>query len=179
MIIDFDTYGFKKTYNITEGADASEFLENEFRKFFNYTPKSKRQKYADVWIQSNFGYNLKTSCAKTTGRICTVQVAEYLSDIKNELKIIHVDYDNKNGLIILKKIYEYDIEEIDYHISNQGKGYLQPKVHKDNSFKIRTKMSRQTWLDEFKIKYDEYVQNQKKRLDAQNLKYQNLKIKNA
>ena len=40
-------------------------------------------------------------------------------------------------------------------------------------------MSRQTWLDEFKIKYDEYVQNQKKRLDAQNLKYQNLKIKNA
>lgn len=176
MIIPFEKYGFKESYKITKGTDASEFLENQFRKFFNYTPKSKRQKYADVWINPNFGYNLKTSCAKTTGRICTVQVAKYLVDIKNELKIIHLDYDNTDGLIVLKKLYEYDIEEIQYLISNQGQGFLQPKVNKDNSFKTRIKICREDWLKEFKIKYDEYVEKQKRRLDIQNQEYQNLKI---
>jgi hypothetical protein len=176
MIIDFQKYGFKENYKITKGADASEFLENEFRKFFNYTPKSKRQKYADVWINPSFGLNLKTSCAKTTGRLCTVQVAKYLIDPKNVLKIIHLDYLNNNGLLVLKTLYEYDLEEIQYQISNQGQGYLQPKINKDNSFKTRIKPNREEWLGEFKIKYDQYVEMQKKRLNEQNCFYQKLKI---
>jgi hypothetical protein len=177
MKIDFDKYGFKDKYEITKGSDASEFLENEFRNFFNYIPTSKRQKYADVWINPNFGYNLKTSCAKiTTGRICTVQVAKYLSSSKNVLKIVHVDYDNNQGIITLKGVDEYFLEEIEYNISNQGQGFLQPKVNRDNSFKTRPKMSREDWLNEFKIKYEKYVEVQTQRLNEQKIKYLSLKV---
>jgi hypothetical protein len=177
MNIDFSVYSFKPTYKITKGSDAGEFLESEFRKHFNYTQKSKRQKYADVWINSKFGYNLKTSCAiKTTGRLCTAQVAEFLSDIDCELKMIHLEYKNDSGVITLTRLSEYFFEEIEYNISNQGKGFLQPKVNPDNSFKTRPRPSREEWLDEFKLKYDVYCNEQKIRLDSQNKKFQNLKV---
>lgn len=176
MNIDFSVYGFKPTYKITKGSDASEFLESEFRNHFNYTQKSKRQKYADVWINPKFGYNLKTSCAKTTGRLCTVQIAEFLSDAECNLKIVHLDYENNNGQIILKSLSEYFFEEIEYNISNQGKGFLQPKVNPDNSFKTRPRLSREEWLSEFKLKYNIYCNEQKVRLNSQNEKFQNLKV---
>jgi hypothetical protein len=177
MNIDFSVYGFKPTYKITKGSDAGEFLESEFRKHFKYIQKSKRQKYADVWINPKFGYNLKTSVAiKTTGRLCTAQIAEFLSDVECNIKIVHLDYENNNGQIILNSLSEYFFEEIEYNISNQGKGFLQPKVNIDNSFKIRPKPSREEWLNEFKIKYDAYCNEQKIRLDTQNKKFQNLKV---
>lgn len=177
MNIDFSLYGFKPTYEITKGSDAGEFLECEFRKHFNYTQKSKRQKFADVWINTKFGYNLKTSCAvKTTGRLCTAQVAEFLSDIKCNLKVIHLEYKNDSGLIILTRLSEYYFEEIEYNISNQGKGFLQPKVNPDNSFKTRIKPTREEWLEEFKNKYNTYCNEQKIRLESQNNKFQKLKV---
>jgi hypothetical protein len=177
MNIDFSVYGFKPTYKITKGSDAGEFLESEFRNHFNYTQKSKRQKYADVWINLKFGYNLKTSVAiKTTGRLCTAQVAEFLSDAECNLKIVHLDYENNNGQIILNSLSEYFFEEIEYNISNQGRGFLQPKVNPDNSFKTRPRLSREEWLSEFKFKYNIYCNEQKIRLDSQNEKFQNLKV---
>lgn len=177
MDIDFSLYGFKPKYKITKGSDAGEFLESEFRNHFKYTQKSKRQKYADVWINSKFGYNLKTSCAiKTTGRLCTVQVAKFLSDIECDLKIIHLQYKNDFGEITLTCLSEYYIEEIEYNISNQGKGFLQPKVNPDNSFKTRSKPSREEWLSEFKIKYNIYCNEQKNRLNEQNKFFQNLRV---
>lgn len=181
MNVDFSTYGFKPTYTITEGSDASEFLESEFRKHFNYKQESKRQKYADVWITPKMGYNLKTSCAiRTTGRICTTDVANFLIDPECVLKIIHLDYENVNGKLILNYMSEYYIEEIHYNISNQGRGLIQPKINThDNSFKTRPRLSREDWLSEFKIKYNTYCENQKKRLDSQNKKMQNLKVEYA
>lgn len=181
MNVDFLTYGFKQSYNITKGSDASEFLESEFRKYFNYKQHSKRQKYADVWITPKLGFNLKTSCAEhTTGRICTTDVANFLIDIECNLKIIHLDYKNVNGQLKLNYLSEYYIEEIEYNITNQGRGLIQPKVsYKDNSLKTRTRLSREDWLSEFKIKYNTYCENQKKRLDLQNEKMQNLKVKYA
>jgi hypothetical protein len=180
MNVEFSTYGFKSVYEITKGSDASEFLETEFRKHFNYTQNSKRQKYADVWINPKFGYNLKTSCAvRTTGRLCTAQVATFLSDSECNLKIIHLDYENKDGFLSLNYLSEYYIEEIEYSISNQGRGLLQPKTNKDNSFRTRPRLTREEWLEEFKNKYSKYCENQKKRLDIQNQQYQNLRVKNA
>jgi hypothetical protein len=179
MYVDFSVYGFKPYYKITKGSDASEFLECEFRNHFKYEQKSKRQKYADVWINPKFGYNLKTSCAKTTGRLCTVQIAKFLSDPECELKIVHLDYQNFDGTLKLNWLSEYFIEEIQYNISNQGKGFLQPKVNSDNSFKTRNRLTREDWLEEFKVKYNIYCENQKKRLDKQNIEMQKLKVKYA
>ena len=180
MQIDLSVYGFSPKYNITKGSDASEFLESEFRSHFNYEPSSKRQKYADVWINSKFGYNLKTSCSeKTTGRLCTIQVAKFLTDPNCELKIVHLNYKNDNGLLTLSSLSEYFIEEIYYTISNQGRGFLQPKVNSDNSFKIRPKPTRQEWISEFKYNYNLYCIKQKERLETQNIEMQKLEVNYA
>ena len=61
MIITPEKFGLKKEYKIHESAGADCFIEAKFQDYFNYKPKSKRQKFADVWVNDSFGYNIKTS----------------------------------------------------------------------------------------------------------------------
>ena len=149
MNVEFSKYGFKPTYDITKGTTAGDFLECEFRKHFNYIQKSEREQLADVWINPKFGYNLKTSRAdvKSTGRLCTAKVGYQMVDPEFKLIFVHLIYTNNNGKLVLESLSEYYLEEIEYNISNQGIGLLQPKtINKTNKFRIRPRVSREDWL---------------------------------
>ena len=69
-----------------------------------------------------------------------------------------------NGDISIKSVLTKDIEEVEYDISNQGKGLLQPKRYR-NKLIFRKKVSRQDWLEEFKGKYLYFIEQQKSRFD--------------
>ena len=86
MIITPEKFGLEKEYKIHESAGEDCFIEAKFQEHFNYKPKSKRQKFADVWVNDKFGYNVKTSeNGNLGGRICTVAVAKWLCDPDNQL----------------------------------------------------------------------------------------------
>ena len=123
-------YGIKSEYHITPNTSASDFLENEVQKYFKYKPKSEREKFADVWIDPCTALNVKTdklNAKENGGRICTAAVNEWLRDERNNLKLFFIEYKINNGHIVVETQNEYYIEEIEYQITNQGKGLLQPK----------------------------------------------------
>jgi hypothetical protein len=178
VVITPEKFGLKKEYQIHEGAGAESFIEAQFQNHFNYKPKSKRQKFADVWVNPKFGYNIKTSVnGNLGGRICTVDIASWLSIPDNQLKIIHVHYNNNRGHLILTDVCEYFIEEIEYNILNQGKGFLHMKTDSTKKvIKTREKLDRQLWLQEFQSKYIEFVENTKKRFDINAKKFASLTV---
>ena len=168
MIITPEKFGLEKEYIIHENAGADCFIEAKFQEHFNYKPKSKRQKFADVWVNDKFGYNVKTSeNGNLGGRICTVAVAKWLCDPDNQLKIVHVHYQNNKGHLIITDVREYFIEEIEYTILNQGKGFLFMKTdNKNKVIRAREKLDRELWLQEFQCKYVKFVEDTKKRFDT-------------
>ena len=178
MVITPEKFGLKKEYQIHEGAGAESFIESQFQNHFNYKPKSKRQKFADVWVNKKFGYNIKTSVdGNLGGRICTVAIARWLCNLDNQLKIIHVQYKNDKGHLILTDVREYFIEEIEYNILNQGKGFLHMKTdNKNKVIRTRVKLDRQLWLQEFQSKYIEFVEKQKNRFDTLAKEYASLTV---
>jgi|TARA_R110000744_G_C19052464_1_gene528019 hypothetical protein len=155
-------YGIKSEYYITPNISGSDFLENEVQKYFNYKPKSEREKYADVWINPFIALNVKTdklNAKENTGRICTAAVNEWLRDERNNLKLFFIEYEINNGHLIVVSQNEYYIEEIEYQITNQGKGLLQPK-RKHGKLILRPKVSREFWLNEFESKYEKFAISQ-------------------
>jgi hypothetical protein len=178
VVITPEKFGLKKEYQIHEGAGAESFIEAQFQNHFNYKPKSKRQKFADVWVNEKFGYNIKTSVdGNLGGRICTVAIAPWLCNPDNQLKIIHVQYKNDKGHLILTDVREHFIEEIEYNILNQGKGFLHMKTdNKNKVIRTRVKLDRQLWLQEFQSKYIEFVENTKKRFDTYAKEYASLTV---
>ena len=180
MVITPEKFGLEREYQIHEGAGADSFIETQFQNHFNYKPKSKRQKFADVWVNENFGYNVKTSeNGNLGGRICTVAIAKWLCNPDNQLKIVHVHYQNNKGHLILTDVQEYFIEEIEYMILNQGKGFLFMKTDSKNKvIKTREKIDRDIWLQEFQSKYIEFVENTKKRFDTYAKEFASLKVSN-
>ena len=168
-------YGIKNEYHITPNISGSDFLENEVRKYFNYTPKSEREKFADVWINPCTALNVKTdklNAKENTGRICTAAINEWLRDEKNNLKLFFIEYNIGDGHIIIASQNEYYIEEIEYQITNQGKGLLQPK-RKHGKLVLRPKISREAWLNEFEIKYNKFATDQINRLESHRNKWCN------
>jgi hypothetical protein len=164
-------YGIKSNYKITPQTEAADFLEAEVCKSFNYTPKSKRQKYADVWIDDFTGLNVKTdnlSAPSNKGRLCTAEINTWLKNENNNLKFCFIGYKNENmsGNIEVLTMTEFNIEEVEYDIVNQGKGLLQPK-RKDNKVVLRERISRKEWMEEFKIKYNKFVNLQITRFENQ------------
>tara|TARA_B100000959_G_scaffold280730_1_gene343126 strand:+ start:1211 stop:1786 length:576 start_codon:yes stop_codon:yes gene_type:complete len=164
-------YGIKRNYKITPQTEAADFLEAEVCKFFNYIPKSKRQKYADVWIDVFTGLNVKTdnlSALGNKGRLCTAEINTWLKNENNNLKFCFIGYKNENmsGNIDVLTMTEFYIEEVEYDIVNQGKGLLQPK-RKDNIVVLRKRISRKEWMEEFKIKYSKFVDSQIARFNKQ------------
>ena len=162
-------YGIKSEYYVTSDiSSGSDFLENEVRRYFNYTPKSEREKYADVWIDSFTALNVKTdklNAQENTGRICTAAINEWLRNEKNNLKLFFIEYSISDGHIVVVSQNEYYIEEIKYQICNQGKGLLQPK-RKQGKLVLRPKISREDWLNEFEIKYREFAVSQISRFES-------------
>jgi len=161
-------YGLVDSYKITENTEAAEFLETEVQKHFGYTQNSKRQKYADIWLNESTGINVKTDnlCSKQNkGRLCTAEVNQWLLDEKNNLKFIFIDYRNDmSGNIDILSVKEKWIEEVEYDICNQGRGLLQPKRYR-NEIIFRDRISREDWLQEFRQKYSTFVDNQIKRFE--------------
>lgn len=167
-------YNLKETYSITPNTEAADFLQNEIQTHFGYIQKSKREKYADVWISSNEGLNVKTDnllSQQNKGRLCTAEVNQWLLNPSNNLKFLFIEYTNVNGLLQLINTNEVFIEEICYEISNQGRGLLQPKRTSDGKVILRNRISRNEWIDEFKIKYSEFVDKQIKRFEKYKLEW--------
>ena len=163
-------YGIKSEYYITPNISGSDFLENEVRKYFNYTPKSEREKFADVWIDPFTALNVKTVKLNDQdiggpGRICTAAINEWLRDEKNNLKLFFIEYNIDDGHIVIVSQNEYYIEEVGYDICNQGKGLLQPK-RKLGKLVLRSKISREAWLSEFEIKYKKFAIAQISRFES-------------
>ena len=155
-------YGIKSEYHITPNTSASEFLESEVQKYFKYKPKSEREKFADVWIDPCTALNVKTdklNAKENGGRICTAAVNEWLRDERNNLKLFFIEYKINNGHIVVETQNEYYIEEIEYQITNQGKGLLQPK-RKHGKLVLRPKITRESWLNEFEIEYKKFAESQ-------------------
>lgn len=160
-------YGLKKTYQITPNAEAAEFLQAEVQEFFGYKSKSKREKYADIWINQNYGINVKTdnlNSQQNKGRLCTAEVNQWLKDENNKLSFIFIEYTNDDGNLEIKSVQTKNIEEVEYEISNQGKGLLQPKRYR-NKVVFRSTISRSEWMEEFRIKYAEFIDKQIKRFE--------------
>ena len=161
-------YDIKNEYHITPNISGSEFLEKEVQKYFGYEPKSEREKFADVWIDPFTALNVKTdklNAKENTGRICTAAVNEWLRNKENNLKIFFIEYKVNNGHLIVVSQNEYYIEEIEYQITNQGKGLLQPK-RKHGKLILRPKVSREFWLNEFEIKYKKFATSQISRFES-------------
>jgi len=156
-------YNLQKTYSITPNAEAAEFIQSEVQKYFGYKQKSKREKYADVWISENEGLNVKTDnllSQQNKGRLCTAEINQWLKDTNNNIKFLFIEYKNKDGLLTLESTKEVYIEEICYEISNQGRGLLQPKRNSEGKVIFRDRISRDEWIKEFKIKYSDFVNKQ-------------------
>lgn len=159
-------YNLQETYHITPKTEAADFIESKVQEYFDYTPKSKRSKFADVWINECEGLNVKTDnllSQQNKGRLCTAAINQWLLNPKNNLKFLFVEYRNENGLLTLESTKEVYIEEVVYEISNQGKGLLQPKRTSNGKVIFRERISREEWIQEFKIKYAEFVDRQIKR----------------
>ena len=166
-------YGLKESYKITPNTEAADFLENIVKEYFNYISHSKRQKYADIWLSQNHGINVKTVnlSSKTVGpgRICTAEINQWLRHEDNNLEIIFIEYSNDNGLITIQNVTSHWLEELEYYIMNQGRGLLMsaPDPRKNRtSVLTRPRISRQQWLDEFSIKYSDFVDKQIKILQG-------------
>ena len=156
-------YNLKETYEITPNAEAAEFIQSKVQNYFGYEQKSKREKYADVWISNTEGLNVKTDnllSQQNKGRLCTAEVNQWLRDSNNNLKFLFIEYKNEDGLLTLISTKEVFIEEIVYEISNQGRGLLQPKRTSEGKVIFRDRISREEWIDEFKIKYSDFVDKQ-------------------
>ena len=156
-------YNLQETYSITPNTEAADFIQAEVQNYFGYTQKSKREKYADVWITANEGLNVKTDnllSQQNKGRLCTAEVNQWLLNTNNNLKFLFVEYTNTNGLLNIVTTKEVYIEEIQYEISNQGRGLLQPKRTSEGKVILRNRISREDWIQEFKIKYSEFVDKQ-------------------
>ena len=156
-------YNLKETYQITPNAEAAEFIQAEVQNYFGYEQKSKREKYADVWITKTEGINVKTDnllSQQNKGRLCTAKVNQWLRDPNNNLKFLFIEYTNKDGLLTLVSTKEVYIEEVSYEISNQGRGLLQPRRTSEGKVIFRDRISRDEWISEFKIKYSEFVDKQ-------------------
>ena len=156
-------YNLKETYTITPNTEAAEFIQAEVQNFFKYNQKSKREKYADVWISKTDGLNVKTDnllSQQNKGRLCTAEVNQWLRNVNNNLKFLFVDYKNEDGLLTLVSTKEVYIEEIVYEISNQGRGLLQPKRTSNGKVIFRERISREKWIEEFKDKYSKFVDKQ-------------------
>ena len=154
-------YGLEKHYKITNNTEAAEFLCSIVQKHFNYTPTSKREKFWDIKINENLGLNVKTRnlmSKQTKGRICSVQISHWLRNYENNLKLLYIDYKNENGNLTLESVNEVFIEEVNYHIENQGKGLLQPHIKKNGDVDLRGKLSRLEWLIEFEDQYRKYIE---------------------
>jgi len=156
-------YNLKETYQITPNAEAAEFIQAEVQNYFGYEQKSKREKYADVWITKTEGINVKTDnllSQQNKGRLCTAEVNQWLRNPNNNLKFLFIEYTNKDGLLTLVSTKEVYIEEVSYEISNQGRGLLQPRRTSEGKVIFRDRISRDEWISEFKIKYSEFVDKQ-------------------
>jgi hypothetical protein len=167
-------YGIKNEYQITPNTEAADFLQSEVQNFFGYQQKSKREKYADVWIKPNYGINVKTDnlCSQQNqGRLCTAAVNEWLQDEQNTLKFIFISYTNIGGLIKIKEVVTKYLEEIEYRISNQGKGLLQPVRDRNYNVVFRKKISRKEWLLEFKRKYRQFIEKQQDKFEKLKAKW--------
>lgn len=156
-------YNLKKTYSITPNAEAAEFIQAEVQNYFGYEQKSKREKYADVWISETEGLNVKTDnllSQQNKGRLCTAEVNQWLKNSNNNLKFLFIEYKNEDGLLTLVSTKEVYIEEVVYDITNQGRGLLQPKRTSHGKVVFRERISREDWIAEFKTKYSTFVNNQ-------------------
>lgn len=159
-------YGLKENYKITPNTEAADFLEHQVKSHFNYTSASKRQEYADIWVNQNHGINVKTinlsSKVVGPGRICTAKINQWLRHKENNLEIIYIEYVNQDGLLSIQNVYSHWIEEVDYYIMNQGRGLLMAKANtnKNNIVATRPRLTRSEWLDEFSQKYGEFVDKQ-------------------
>lgn len=161
-------YNLQETYTITPNAEAADFIEHQVQDHFNYVPKSKRSKYADVWINEKEGLNVKTDnllSQQNKGRLCTAEVNQWLRDPNNNLKFLFIEYRNENGLLTLVSTKEVYIEEVIYEICNQGRGLLQPKRTSEGKIILRDRISRDEWLEEFKVKYSKFVDKQIERFE--------------
>lgn len=167
-------YNLKQTYTITKNTEAADFLQAEVQNFFGYTPKSKREKFADVWITSKHGINVKTDnlcSAQNQGRLCTAAVNQWLQDENNILQFIFIAYTNIEGNIEIKEVITKYIEEVEYRISNQGKGLLQPVRDKNYKVVFRNKITRQEWLEEFQEKYVDFINKQQDKFNKLKAKW--------
>jgi hypothetical protein len=156
-------YGLKQNYEITKNTEAAEFIQAEVQNFFGYKPKSKREKYADIWINNCEGLNVKTDnvlSVQNKGRLCTAEVNRWLRDPNNNLKFLFIEYKNEDGLLTLLNTKEVFIEEVIYEISNQGRGLLQPKRTSNGKVIFRDRIDREKWIEEFKQKYSMFVDQQ-------------------
>ena len=92
------------------------------------------------------------------------QVNQWLKNENNKLSFIFVEYTNDNGDLEIQSVQTRNIEEVEYEISNQGKGLLQPKRYR-NKVVFRSTISRSEWMEEFKIKYADFIDKQIKRFE--------------
>lgn len=167
-------YNLQESYTITPNAEAAEFIQAEVQNYFGYSQKSKREKYADVWISNNKGLNVKTDnllSQQNKGRLCTAEVNQWLKNSNNNLKFLFIEYKNEDGLLTLVSTKEVYIEEVVYEISNQGRGLLQPKRTSNGKVIFRDRISREEWIKEFKDKYSEFVDKQILRFEKYKLEW--------
>lgn len=165
-------YDLKKTYTITPNTEAAEFIQTEVQNYFGYIQKSKREKYADVWINENEGLNVKTDnllSQQNKGRLCTAEINQWLRNHENNLKFLFIEYKNENGLLTIISTKEVFIEEVEYEISNQGRGLLQPKRTSTGKIILRERLERNQWIEEFKLKYSLFVDKQISRFEKYKL----------
>lgn len=159
-------YNLQEIYYITPKTEAADFIESKVQEYFNYTPKSKRSKYADVWLNECEGLNVKTDnllSQQNKGRLCTAAINQWLLNPNHHLKFLFVEYKNESGKLTIVSTKEVYIEEVIYEISNQGRGLLQPKRTSNGKVMFRNRITREEWIKEFKLKYADFVDKQIKR----------------
>ena len=129
---------------------------------------TKRKDIADYWESCNIAVDVKSNNVNKTNfspnLVSCRKVYDFLSNERNQLKFIFVDYKLIDNDVEILNETEVFIEEIDWDclsIQNQGTGVIQ----KSKPLKRTIKMDRQEWLGVFREKYSEYVDRQHEKLE--------------
>jgi hypothetical protein len=145
---------------------AEYIIEDIYAKRYNTTTTS-RKNIGDIYV-NDIPINIKSNNIEknnySPNLISAKRAFDYLTNPDNKLKFLFVSYQNKDNQIHITEENEVWVDHISWDcltIQCQGNGVIQMK----SKLIIDENQTREEWIDQLKVKYLEYIQRERKKLD--------------
>ena len=168
-------YTFETRYNFSDmkGLGPSDFLEELVQKHYNYIPKSEKVRLYDVMITPTLALNVKTmrlplsSKSGPHGRLGSADVIlNWIENPNHQLEYMFVYYKRDGEWLTLVDTEVHPIESLEFTISPQGKGLVQPKRRNDR-VALGPTLSREEYVNTFVTELRTYCKKQIKNNEKQ------------